>query len=76
MKTYSHDYTKPSKIETLLFCAQRLIESGCYDTAAERINEARQILQEYLAKDNMIEDDDVADGWVKMSDIEKLGLLT
>lgn len=76
MKTYSHDYTKPSKIETLLFCAARLIQCESYDTAAERINEARQILQEYLAQDNMIEDDDIADGWVKMSDIENLGLLT
>lgn len=76
MKTYSHDYNKPSEVDTLLYSAQRLIVNECYDSAAERINEARELIQQYLAGDNMTEDDDVADGWVKMSDIEKLGLLT
>lgn len=75
MKTYSHDYSKPSEVDTLLYSAQRLIANECYDAAAERINEARELILQYLAEDNMIEDDDVADGWVKMSDIEKLGLL-
>lgn len=75
MKTYSHDYTKPSKVENLLYSAQRLIANECFDAAAERINEAREIIQQYLTDDNMIEDDDVADGWVKMSDIDNLGLL-
>lgn len=76
MKTFSHDYTKPSEVDNLLYSASRLIANECYDTAAERINEARELLQQYLAQDNMVEDDDVADGWVKMSDIQKLGLLT
>ena len=76
MKTYSHDYTKPSEIDILLFSASRLIANECYDAAYERISEARGLLRQYLAEDNMVEDDDVADGWVKMSDIEKLGLLT
>lgn len=76
MKTYSHDYTKPTEVDILLYSATRLLANDCYDAAAVRIYEARELLQQYLAQDNMIEDDDVADGWVKMSDIEKLGLLT
>lgn len=76
MKTYSHDYTKPAEVDILLYSATRLLANECYDTAAERINAARELIQQYLAGDNMVEDDDVADGWVKMSDIEKLGLLT
>ena len=72
MKQYSHDYTKPSEAESLLYSATRLMANECYDAAVERINEARQLLQEYLAKDNMVEDDDVADGWIKVSDIEEL----
>ena len=67
MKQYSHDYTKPSEVESLLYSAQRLMANECYDAATERINEAKQLLQEYLAQDNMVEDDDVADGWVKAS---------
>ena len=68
MKQYSHDYTKPSEVESLLYSATRLMANECYDAAVERINEARQLLQEYLAQDNMVKDDDVADGWVKASD--------
>lgn len=74
MKTYSHNYLKPSEAESLLYRAQRLIANDCFDAAAERINEARQLLQKYLSEDNMDEDDD--GDWVKMSDIEQLGLLT
>lgn len=76
MKTYSHDYTKPTEVDILLYSATRLLANECYDAAAVRIYEARELLMQYLAEDNMVEDDDVADGWVKMSDIEKLGLLT
>ena len=72
MKQYSHDYTKPSEADSLLYSATRLMANECYDAAVERINEARQLLQEYLAKDNMVEDNDVADGWVKTSDVEEL----
>lgn len=72
MKHYSHDYTNVSEVESLLYRATRLMANECYDAATERINEARQLLQEYLAQDNMVEDDDVADGWVKASDVEEL----
>lgn len=72
MKQFSHDYTKPSQADSLLYSAQRLMAYECYDAAVERINEARQLLQEYLSVDNMVEDDDVADGWVKAHDVEKL----
>lgn len=68
MKTYSHDYTKPSKVESLLYEAMQLMAKGCNDSAKDSINEARQLLQEYLAQDNMVADDDVADGWVKAKD--------
>lgn len=72
MKQYSHNYTKPSQAESLLYSATRLMANECYDAAVERINEARQLLQEYLAYDNMVEDDDVADGWVKAHDVKEL----
>lgn len=72
MKQYSHNYTKPSQAESLLYSATRLMANECYDAAVERINEARQLLQEYLSVDNMVEDNDVADGWVKAHDVEEL----
>lgn len=72
MKQYSHDYSKVSEAESLLYSATRLMTNECWDAALERINETRQLLQEYLAQDNMVEDDDVVDGWVKAVDVEEL----
>ncbi len=72
MKQYSHDYTKVAEAEELLYRATRLIANECWDDALDRINEARKRLQQYLAYDNMVEDDDVADGWVKAHDVEEL----
>ncbi len=76
MKTYSQDYSKIAAAEMHLYAAQRLNDCDDLVEAWKHVEDARRNLQEYLAKDNMIEDDDVADGWVKMSDIENLGLLT
>ncbi len=77
MKKYSHDYTKPSQAESLLYNATRLMAKECYYEARECINEARQLLWEYMARDNvdnMYEDDEIADccGWVQASDVVKL----
>lgn len=72
MKQYSHDYTKVAEAESLLYSATRLMANECWDAALERINEVRQLLQEYLAHDNMVEDNDVADGWVRACDVEAL----
>lgn len=71
MKRYSHDYTKVSEVESLIYRAQRLIILECYDAARARISEARQLLQEYLAGDNMVEDDEVAYGWYKAQEVEQ-----
>lgn len=68
MKQYTHDYTLVQEAESSLYSATRLIVNECYDAALERINEARQTLQQYLAKDNMVPDDDVENGWVKRQD--------
>lgn len=68
MKQYSHDYTKPKKAEQLLHEVQVEMRWQNHYQAQQKINEARQLLQEYLAQDNMVEDDDVVDGWVKAND--------
>lgn len=59
MKRKIHDYTKPAKAESLLYSAQRLIANDCIQDAENRIIEAREILQEYLALDNEIEEEDI-----------------
>lgn len=71
MQRYSHDYTKVSEVESLLYIAQNLMATERYISARERISEARQLLQEYLAGDNMVEDDEVAYGWYKAQEVEQ-----
>lgn len=68
MKQYSHDYTLVQGAMECLYSATRLHANECYPEALERINEARTILQRYLSVDNMVEDNDVAGGWVKATD--------
>lgn len=70
MQQFSHDYTKVSEALESLYSATRLIANECYDAALERINEARNTLDEYLAKDNMVPDNDVFDGWVRHSEAQ------
>lgn len=72
MKRYTHDYTKVSEVDSLLYSAQKLMAIECYYSARERISEARQLLQEYLAGDNMVEDDEVAYGWYRAQDVDKM----
>lgn len=70
MQQFSHDYTKVSEAMESLYSATRLIANDCYDAALQRINEARTTLDEYLAQDNMIPDNDLADGWVRHSEAQ------
>ena len=72
MKQYSHDYTKVSEAESHLYAAQQLNAHDDPIEAWKHIEDARLLLQEYLAQDNMVEDDDVADGWVKASEVLEL----
>ena len=67
MKIYIHDYTKVSQVDDLLYRAQRLFANGCYNEVLMRINEAREMLQEFLAKDNLVIDRD-AIGLIKEGD--------
>lgn len=68
MKQYTHDYTLPSLAESLLQTADEAIRLEDYDKALKLTNDARQTLQQYLSRDNMVEDGDVEDGWVRYND--------
>lgn len=76
MKTYSHDYTIPAQVNQNIYLALFELSSDNTSLAEVLLQQARNMLNQYLSQNNMVEDDDVADGWVKMSDIDKLGLLT
>ena len=68
MKQYSHDYTKVTDAESHLYAAQQLNAHDDPIEAWKHIENARRLLQEYLAQDNMVPDDDTENGWVRASD--------
>lgn len=70
MTIYSHDYTLPAEVDNLLHGAQQHIANDDVSAALDRIGEARLALQQYMAGDNMMPDDDCADGWIRQQDYE------
>lgn len=68
MKIFTIDYTKISEAESSLYSATRLMANDCPDAALERIEEARQLLQEFLSQDNLVQSDDLADGLIMQSE--------
>lgn len=68
MKIYTHDYTLPSQVASQLYFAQQQLQQGDNQNALAAIGSARELLDSYLAQDNMIEDDD-AEGWVRLTDL-------
>jgi len=68
MKQYSHDYSKASEAESHLFAAQQLNALDDPAGAWKHVEDARRLLQEYLSRDNMVEDGEAEDGWVRYGD--------
>ena len=68
MKHFSHDYTKASEAQNMLFLALENLRNGHTYEAKRDLLTARQLLDEYLAADNMVEDDDVEDGFIRARD--------
>lgn len=71
VKKYSHDYTLAADANFILFAARKNLEQGYIDAAKKNIEDAREMLDKYLAGDNMKEDDDIYPGWVKGSDLDE-----
>ena len=68
MKIYTHDYTLPSAAESLLYKAQKAFAEDAHETALQHINQARELLETYLAGDNIKSDAD-AYGFYKQSEM-------
>lgn len=68
MQQFSHDYTKAAAANKALYYALKGLQKGLIYEAAHTILMARGILDEYLAQDNMLPDNDVYDGWARHSE--------
>ena len=58
MKTYIINYTVLSQAEEMAYQAQRTLSRENYGVARRHINKVREMLQEFLAKDNLVIDRD------------------
>ena len=70
MKTYVHDYSLPAQANLFVFLAMQQLRNDHKNEAYSLLAQARDSLDQYLAADNMVEDDDAADGWIKARDID------
>lgn len=70
MQQFSHDYTKVTETQNVLFLALEDLRNGHTYEAKRGIMKARTILGEYLAQDNMLPDNDVSDGWIRHSEAQ------
>lgn len=68
MKIYTHDYSLPSAAESLLYKAQKAFAEDAPETALQHINQARELLETYLAGDNIKADAD-AYGFFKQGEM-------
>lgn len=71
MKTYTHDYTLASEALSNLSMVTNYMTNGDYCRAEELLSIAWGQLDEYLANDNLVEDEEGA-GWIKADKIEDL----
>lgn len=71
MKRYTHDYTKAAEANAHMYAAYLAARTGDKDRAVKHILNARQLMDEYLASDNMVPSEDIAFGWCRAEEVEQ-----
>lgn len=71
MKRYTHDYTKAAKANAYMYAALQEARRDNLSEAIKQILNARQLMDEYLASDNMIQDEDTAHGWYNPDEVDQ-----
>lgn len=67
MKIYILDYSKTSEALVFLNNAQLFLSQDRYGLAENAIVKARDLIQDFIRTDHMVEDPNVC-GWVRLSD--------
>lgn len=71
MKRYTHDYTKAAEANAHMYAALQEARRDNLAGAIEQILNARWLMDEYLASDNMVPDEDIAFGWYRAEEVEQ-----
>lgn len=70
MKRYTHDYTKAAVAHEYMYFAYLAARTGDKDRAVKHILNARQLMDEYLASDNMVPSEAIAYGWYRAEEVD------
>lgn len=72
MKRYTHDYTKAAQANTHMYAALHYARREDITNCIAQILAARRLMDEYLASDNMIADEDTAFGWYRTEEVDEI----
>lgn len=72
MQKYTHDYTKAAKSNAYMYAALQEARRDNLAGAIKQILNARRLMDEYLASDNMVPDDDTAHGWYNPYEVDQI----
>lgn len=72
MKRYKHDYTKAAAAREQMSFARLDVRIGDMDRLRIHVLNAWQLLDEYLASDNMVPDEDIAFGWYRTEEVDQI----
>lgn len=72
MKRYTHDYTKAAKANAHMYAALQEARRDNLPGSIKQILNARRLMDEYLASDNMLPDEDTAHGWYNPDEVDKM----
>lgn len=70
MKRYTHDYTKAAKANAYMYAALQEARRVNLAGVVEQILNARWLMDEYLASDNMVPSEDIAFGWYRAEEVD------
>lgn len=71
MKRYTHDYTKAAQANAHMYSALHYARREDLTNCIAQILAARRRMDEYLASDNMVPDEDTAFGWCRAEEAEQ-----
>lgn len=70
MQKYTHDYTKAAQANTHMYAALYYARREDLTNCVAQILAARQLMDEYLASENMVPDEDIAFGWYRAEEVD------
>jgi len=70
MYAYSHNYELPARVRELLRVGLADLSNSDFNIAEHRLHDSILLLDKYLSSDNLVEVEELRDGWVRCEECE------